>query len=325
MSKVNTYLKKYGLSVSVPIVMILLILVVSPESRSFAAVEALLKQAFAPAILGFAVIWNFKVGNWDFSVGARIYLASIVAGHMAQDYNLGIAGMCVIAIGLSLVLAVILEVMYYYIQIPTLILTMGYEMILESITRIVYSGAGVNLKQSYMLLGKFPYNLIIFVLSFALAYALYYRRKSGYLIRAAGNNPAVAMTNGIDVKRAKMRAIFISGVFAGLYCILTVSSSGVVPAVASTMGSSAMVFDAMMCALIGMSINGGGNMILSLYAGAIATQVLKMGMMAVNVPTNFNKIVIGVVVVILMVSGSKAEAISRAFGRLRKEKSGQQA
>lgn len=320
MKKAKKILKNYGLSIFVPVFMILLILLISPESRSWNAVGSLLKQAFAPAILGFSVIWNFKVGNWDFSVGARIYLASIVAGHIAQDYNLGVLGMCVIAMALSILLALILRVMYYYIQIPTLILTMGYELILESITRLIYNGAGVHLNQSYMILGKFPYNFIIFVLSFVLAYILYYRRKAGYVIRAAGNNANVALTNGIDVKKAKMLAILISGVFAGIYCILSISTSGVVPAVASTMGSSAMVFDAMMCALIGMSINGQGNMIFSLYAGAIATQVLKMGMMAVGLPTNFNKIVIGIVVVILMVAGSRAESFAKAFSMFKRKK-----
>lgn len=320
MNNIKITIKKYGLSVFVPTALILLLLLVSPESRSWGAAASLLKQAFAPALLGFAVIWNFKVGNWDFSVGARIYLASILAGQIAQQYNLGIPGMCVIAMGVSMLLALILRVMYYYIQIPTLILTMGYELILESITRIIYNGAGVHLSQSYMLLGKSPYNILIFIISFALAYILYYKRKVGYVIRAAGNNANVAMTNGVDVKKAKMQAITISGLFAGIYCVISLSSSGVVPAVASTMGSSAMVFDAMMCALIGMSISGSGNMMFSLYAGAIATQVLKMGMMAVGLPTNFNKIVIGVVVVFLMVSGSRADTFAKIFGALKKEK-----
>ena len=45
------------------------------------------------------------------------------------------------------------------------------------------------------------------------------------------------------------------------------------------------MFDAMMCVLIGMAIAGKGSVIFGVYVGAIITQILKMGMMAIGVPT----------------------------------------
>ena len=82
----------------------------------------------------------------------------------------------------------------------------------------------------------------------------------------------------------------------------------------------AAVFDAMMCVLIGMSIAGQGNIMFGVFAGAIVTQLLKMGMMAIGLPTTFNKVVIGVFVVIFMVGSSRADLFQKLGAKLRRKK-----
>ena len=88
-------------------------------------------------------------------------------------------------------------------------------------------------------------------------------------------------------------------------------------AVSGTLGSASTVFDAMMCVLIGMAICGKGNIIFSIYGGAIITQILKMGMVAIGLPTTYNKVVIAVFVIFFMVLSSKSAAIERFFARFK--------
>jgi ribose/xylose/arabinose/galactoside ABC-type transport system permease subunit len=56
------------------------------------------------------------------------------------------------------------------------------------------------------------------------------------------------------------------------------------------------------------------------FAGAIVTQLLKMGMMAIGLPTTFNKVVIGVFVVIFMVGSSRADLLQKLGAKLRRKK-----
>lgn len=307
MNKIYKTIKKYALSVVVPAAMIILLLIVSPETRSTNAVIALLRQGFAPAVLGWGVLFNMKVGNWDFSIGARFTLGTILAGNLAMDLKLGMAGFIVLAIVISLGLGIIVGLAYKFLQIPTLIASIGICLIFESLTRIIYNGTGVHVSSDYMVFGKFPYDFIAFVICFAIAAYIYYKRKLGYNVRAVGTNPVVAQTNGIDAVNTKTKALIISGLFAGLYSILSLSKTGVCAAVSGTLGSATTVFDAMMCVLIGMAICGKGNIIFSLYSGALITQVLKMGMMAIGLPTTYNKVVIAVFVILFMVSSSRTD------------------
>ena len=321
-------IKAYGLAVASPVVLMLLLLLVSPETRSFAAVWNVILQSLAPAVLGWGVLFNMKIGNWDFSIGERIVLTTILAGnfamHITTALNLGAAGFIPVLIVLSVLIGIILGIIvgaaYYFLQIPTLIVSIGLMLIMESLTRILYNGAGIHISNDYMVLGKMPWNLILFAVIFVFASILYYKRKVGYSVRAVGSNPVVAKTNGINPKLLKAEALALSGIFAGLYSLMSLSATGVQSAVQGTMGSAAAVFDAMMCVLIGMSIAGQGNIMFGVFAGAIVTQLLKMGMMAIGLPTTFNKVVIGVFVVIFMVGSSRADLFQKLGAKLRRKK-----
>lgn len=320
MDKIKETVKKYILSVVVPVVMIILLLIVSPETRSANAIISLLRQGFAPAVLGWGVLFNMKVGNWDFSIGARFVLGAILSGTLAMQYNLGMVGFVLLAVVISLILGVIVGYAYKILRIPTLIVSIGICLIFESITRILYNGTGVHMTSEYMVLGKAPYDFIAFVLCFALAAFIYYKRKLGYNVRAVGTNPVVAQTNGINATNTKTNALIISGLFAGLYCVLSLSKSGVCAAVSGTLGSASTVFDAMMCVLIGMAICGKGNIIFALYSGALISQVLKMGMMAIGLPTTYNKVVIAAFVIFFMVSSTRADIFEDIKAKLFQKK-----
>lgn len=329
MKTVLKYVKAYALAILSPVALMLVLLLVSPETRSWAAVWNVIRQSLAPAVLGMGVLFNMKIGNWDFSIGARVVLTTILAGNFAMQITtalgLGVAGFVPVLIILSLLIGIVLSVIvgaaYYFLQIPTLIVSIGLMLIMESFTRILFNGAGTHISPAYMVLGKTPWDLILFAVAFVFASILYYKRKIGYSVRAVGSNPVVAKTNGINPKFLKAEALAVSGIFAGLYSLMSLSATGVQSAVQGTMGSAAAVFDAMMCVLIGMSIAGKGNIMFGLFAGAVVAQILKMGMMAIGLPTTFNKVVIGVFVVIFMVGSSRSDLFRKLGAKLRRKKS----
>lgn len=310
MKKALNVIKNNAFSVAVPLLLYVVVFLVSPTSRNWNSAWILLKQGFAPTFLAWGVMFAFGVGNWDFSVGADVLLASIFGGHIAQDLGLGVPGLIIGAILVGVLCGSITSMVYRILKIPTLITTLGMLLIYESISGWVFNGKTLVLNTSYVILGKFPYNILCFLCAYFVAYLLYYKLPVGYRIRAVGFNLKVAENNGIDAVRTKMEAMVIVGLFAGMYAAVNVGSSGQAISM-SNMASMSTCFNAMMCVCIGNGICGKGNRIFALYCGSLVVQIINMLMMAIGISQQFQKVVIAVVVIILMIKGARPEHIKR--------------
>lgn len=304
MEKIRNTIKRNLFAVVVPLVLYGVILIISPISRNWNSAWILIKQAFAPTILAWGVMFAFGVGNWDFSVGADVLLASIIGGHIAQDLHLGVPGLIIGAIAVGVLCGFCTAMVYYTLKIPTLITTLGMLLIYESISGWIFGGKALVLDTEYVVFGKFPVNVIAFAAVFVVAYLLYYKLPIGYRIRAVGFNLKVSEANGIDATKTKMEAMLLVGFFAGVYGAINTGSSGQAVSM-SNMASMSVCFSAMMCVCIGNGIAGKGNKILAMYCGSLVVQIINMMMMALSIPQQFQKVVVAVVVIVLMINGAR--------------------
>ncbi len=298
MSAIKKTVKQYGLMLLTPIVIFLLLSIVFKGTIGWQNVPSLLKQAVAPAVLGWGVLFNMKVGNWDFSVGSTVLMSSIIGGNMAIRLGLGIPGMMAMCIAIGLASGAMVGMVYYLLKIPTIITSIGMLLIYESISGYVFEGAGVYLPSGWPLFNADVLYIIVIVLA-VFAYFLFYKTKIGYSVRAVGNNPNVAATNGLDVYKVKVTAIAIAGMFAGMYAMISLGTSGV-QKIVSSMGSMGTCFDAMMCVFVGMSIARKGNLIVSIYCGSLVMQLVKLSLTALRFPSEYNSIVIAIFVLVFM-------------------------
>lgn len=313
------FVKNYMLMVGVSLLMILLFLLFAPDARSFANVATLLKQGIAPTILGWGVLFNIKAGNWDFGVGAEVLVAAIVGGNLAKLLNLGVVGVICCCVLVGLLAGGISGALYYLLRIPTIIISIAVMLIYESLCGILFDGKGVSLGLEYLVLGKFPGNILMFLLSFGIAYVLFFKREIGYHIKAVGSDIRVAENNGINVVRAKASAFMIAGLFAGLYAAVNLASSGVTRTV-SAMGTMGTCFNAMMCVFIGLSIVGQGNIFAAIYFGAVIMQLIQMALMVFRIPTQYSQVVVAVFVILFMLLSTNAPDMKEAARRRRDKK-----
>ena len=278
----------------VPIGVFALLAVVFSGTIGLKNVPSLMKQAVAPAILGWGVLFNIKVGNWDFSVGSVVLLSAIVGGNLSVMLGWGIPGVIILCLAVAVVAGAVVGLVYYLLKIPSI----GMLLIYESISSYVFNGKGVYLPQNWGLLGSTE-TIIIAVVSAVLAYILYYRSKIGYNVRSVGNNMNIAATNGLNVYKVKVWAIVMAGIFAGLYAAVSLGTSGV-QKIVSSMGTMGTCFDAMMCVFVGMSISRRGNLILGIYCGSLVMQLVKIALMAIGIPSEYNSIFIAIFVLFFM-------------------------
>lgn len=256
-----------------------------------------MQQAVAPAILGWGVLFNIKVGNWDFSVGSVVLLSAIIGGNIAVRLNWGFAGLLIFCLLVAVLAGVVVGLVYYFLKIPTIITSIGMLLIYESISSYAFEGQGIYLT-GWNLLGNTEI-VIIAIVAVATAYLIFYRSSIGYNVRAVGNNMNIAAQNGLNVYRVKAVAIAIAGLFAGLYAFISLGTSGVQKTV-SSMGTMGTCFDAMMCVFVGMSITRRGNLVAGIFCGSLVMQLVKLALMAIGIPSEYNSIFIAIFVLIFM-------------------------
>lgn len=297
MKVIKNLISKYALMLAVPILLFVVLSIIFHGVIGTNNIPSLMQQAVAPAILGWGVLFNIKVGNWDFSVGSVVLLSAIIGGNIAVRLDWGFAGLLICCLLVAVLAGVVVGLVYYLLKIPTIITSIGMLLIYESIGSYAFDGQGIYLT-GWNLLGTTQI-VIIAIVAAAAAYLIFYRSSIGYNVRAVGNNMNIAAQNGLNVYRVKAVAIAIAGLFAGLYAFISLGTSGVQKTV-SSMGTMGTCFDAMMCVFVGMSITRRGNLVAGIFCGSLVMQLAKLALMAIGIPSEYNSIFIAIFVLIFM-------------------------
>ena len=297
MKVIKNLISKYALMLAVPILLFVVLSIIFHGVIGTNNIPSLMQQAVAPAILGWGVLFNIKVGNWDFSVGSVVLLSAIIGGNIAVRLDWGFAGLLICCLLVAVLAGVVVGLVYYLLKIPTIITSIGMLLIYESISSYAFDGQGIYLTGWNLL--RTTQIVIIAIVAAAAAYLIFYRSSIGYNVRAVGNNMNIAAQNGLNVYRVKAVAIAIAGLFAGLYAFISLGTSGVQKTV-SSMGTMGTCFDAMMCVFVGMSITRRGNLVAGILCGSLVMQLVKLALMAIGIPSEYNSIFIAIFVLIFM-------------------------
>lgn len=309
-------IKGFLIAVSIPILLYVITGLLFSGSFNSNTFWLILSQSIAPAILAWGICFGFKVGLWDFSLGATITLSSILGGNIALTLGWGVGGLVLLCTLFGLLIGTVTGLIYSLLKIPSLIVSIGMMLILESICSMVFDGNGVNFTDDALILSQFPYNFVILIVSFVIAYLLYNYRPFGTHVCAIGSNANVADTTGIKVTRVKLMCFMLDGLFAGIYAFLQIGTVGIVKVV-SNMGTIGVFFNALICVAIAAALERYVNYIVGIFIGAVTIQVVQTVILAIGFPSQYQKIVIGCLLMIFM--GFNNENLARKI-KMRKKK-----
>ena len=166
-------------TISLPVLLIVVMKLIFPENIGLGTLKNMVYQSVPAAILAWGVSYNMKIGNWDFSVGAAAMIAAIVGGNLASMLGLGPAGMFVLCTGTGLLCGCITGTLYYLLKIPTLIVSLGMVYLMESLSAIIFDGAGVFITGEYVALGEAVPMLLFGAAVLVFAMFLFYARPFG--------------------------------------------------------------------------------------------------------------------------------------------------
>ncbi len=283
----------------IPAVIYLALTFLMPEKIYLSNIKYLLIQAVTPAILAWGASFNLTAGHSDFSIGASMLLASIVGGVLSLKFDLGVPGLIVICPIVGMLSSGMTGLLYTTLKIPSMIVSVGVMLVVESICSIIFGGGGVNLPAEYIVFGPSNATLVFGAVTFVLAYYMFNFRIFGIHVRALGSNAAVAAQCGLNIAFVRLMCFLSVGFFAGLYAVVSLGTSGVAKPVPA-MGTMRTAFDAMMCFMVGTALASRVNTIIAIYVGALYMQLVNLVLSAINFPSLFTQAVVAFFVLLVM-------------------------
>ncbi|MEE8410295.1 MAG: ABC transporter permease, partial [Myxococcota bacterium] len=322
-------LKNMGTRLESLVVLVALAVLLGTASPHFLTGDNLLnvlQQSSINALLGIGLTFVIISGGIDLSVGSILALSGLVvadllvAGHsmtVAIAAGLGAGLLCGTINGLVTTLA----------RIPPFIATLGMMLVARSAAK-VYSGSQPisGLPDTFRALAGslfgIPVLVIVVAVLYAVAHAALTRTKLGRYTYAIGDNEQAAWLSGVPTGVYKVAIYALSGLLAAVAAVLMTARLNA----ASPLAGEMYELYAIAAAVIGgVSLMGGEGRVVGTLIGAVIMGMLRNGLNLLNVPSAWEGVVVGSVLVIAVVAdrarhrapaGPAAEGIRRHRGRI---------
>ncbi len=263
-----------------------------------------LQQVSITAIAAVGATVVILVAGIDLSVGSVVALTGSIAALYLQHAILSTGASAVVAVLISLLVGtacgVINGLLVTVAKVPAFIATLATLTALRGIALLVTDSYPISIKNQAFTqiglgkIGPVPIPVIIMAVTFAVGYVILHRLKIGRRIYAVGGNREAARLSGIRVSRVLLFAFTFAGLCAGIASvILTAKLSSGQPA-----GSVGFELDVIAAVVVGgTSLFGGRGRLAGTFLGALVIAVLGNGLTLMDVPSYWQQIVTGVVVV----------------------------
>ncbi|MHC1770594.1 MAG: ABC transporter permease [Flexilinea sp.] len=307
------------MAIAIPVILFLISWAIFPQRINLNILSVLLLQAIPTAILAWGVCFEIKVNIWDFSVGSVVLIAGIIGGNLANHFNLGVVGVIAICMVTGLLGGLLTGLVFRYLRIPSIIVSIGIMLILESFSGLLFGGQGVMVSSNIFIVARFPLNLIIGLVAFSLAYYFYNFNSFGFHVRAVGNGISVAKLNGINVDKTRIMCFATTGLFAGMFAFMQLGGAGVMKA-QSNMTTMGVVLDAIICSCIALSLEKVANLIVGVFIGSITIQIIKITILVSGFPSMFQQVIIALFLLFFMGLSSRMDYIRMVMNKIQKSK-----
>lgn len=310
--------KKICIFLLIPGIMYLIFLMFSPSVfGKVNTLTMLIEQSIVTCIIAWGMSFDMTAGNIDFSLGAEVIMGTLIGAMFAKQ--LGIIG---IVAGVLLVAVVCGGAKATVISItkkPSMVISIAFTTIIGSMGAIITFGQSLVITSDQTILGKNPWLFLIFILMGAVMYFLQVYSVFGSHCRALGGNIQLAENAGIKREKILGVSIAIASVYCAVAAILSLSIGA--GATASTgLNSINTVFAAMIGVFIAEVLERHINIVFGIFAGVLTMNIIGMGLMVMQIPTNLKDTFTGIFLLVLMgVANYKERKAAEAMQRSARE------
>jgi ribose/xylose/arabinose/galactoside ABC-type transport system permease subunit/ABC-type sugar transport system substrate-binding protein len=256
------------------------------------------QQSAINAVLGIGLTFVIISGGIDLSVGSMLALAGLLtADLLAAGVPAPLAALAGVAMGTSL--GAVNGLVTTWGKIPPFITTLGMMLVARS-AAAVYSGSTPisGLPEGFRRVAGTIAGVPVFILAVVVLYLAAHfvltRTKLGRYAYAIGGNEQAAWLSGVRTGRYKIALYALSGGCAGIAAVLLTARLNA----ASPLAGEMYELYAIAAAVIGgTSLMGGEGRMAGTLIGALIMGVLRNGLNLLNVPSSWEGVVVGTVLV----------------------------
>lgn len=273
----------------------------SPAFLTVTNLRSLLIASATLAIAAAAMTMVILVGEIDLSVGPVAALTAIVFALLLAS-GVPLVGAVVGALLAGAAVGAVNGVVTVYGQIPSFITTLGMFSVAEGVSYLVSGRSTVSITDPTFFAifydarpfgipvpGVFAFGAVLLV-GVVLRFTAF-----GRAVYAVGGNPRAAVMSGVSAARTKMTVFVLSGALVGLAGLMLAArlASGKPDA------APALTLDAIAAVIIGgTSLMGGRGSVARTVLGIALISVLTNGFGLLNVDTNLQFTIKGIIVIV---------------------------
>ncbi len=243
-------------------------------------------------------------GGIDLSIGAIVGYSALLVTYLIgrKDLNPATAILCVLA--LMGAAGRIQGWLITRLNIQPFIVTLGGMMVLRGLAQVLTGGGAVGPGEGHemfqnlgggFILQKIPIPVVIMLAVAAVFYFLMHRTIFGQYLYAIGRNEEAARFSGINVSRYKRLAYFFSALLA---CLTGILYASYLSSVQTSFGTAYELYGIAAAVLGGCSLRGGEGTIPGIIIGAALMRLIYNAITLLNIPTDWEFVVIGSVILI---------------------------
>jgi ribose transport system permease protein len=255
------------------------------------------------AIAAFGEAITIIAGGIDLSVGSVMALAGLVTG-LALRAGWGVPLSIGAGLATGMLAGLINGVLISRGRLPSFIVTLGMLSAARGVAFGLTSGEPVRdlptdfvrLGQNNLALGRWevPLPVIVMLTLAAFTWLVLSRTVFGGRIYALGSSETATWRAGINVGRLKVIVYVLSGVLAAAGGVVMTARLGV----AAPTAAGGYELDIIAAAMVGgVSLLGGEGTMWGVLLGAVTMQVLRNGLVLLGLPTYWQVVAIGVVII----------------------------
>ncbi|MCC2594694.1 ABC transporter permease [Tessaracoccus sp. OS52] len=317
-SRYKTFLQQ-GLVLLVLVALAVFFSLMNPNFASWSNVSSLLVASVVTGIQALGLSFVIATGGIDLTPGFGMAVTSVFGAILIAETRaalpmwVGILGM----LGAGVLLGTINGVLVAYGKMQPMIATLAMMMVCWGGALVLADGTTVSLRSvegySQIAVGELipaiPNGVLILVVLALVAGVLMNKTPVGRYALAIGSNEEATRISGVNTRRWKVLAYVIGGAFTGISGILMSSR---LSAAQPTLGQGYEMYAIAAAVIGGTSLRGGRASIFGAVIGAVTIQTIFNGLTVMGVQDQWQKVVLGVVVLVavlvdIMRRGGKEE------------------
>lgn len=274
---------------------------------NFRSVENIMNIVFSSVVIGIMALGATLViitGGIDLSVGTGAFLCAIMAGRflIVWDLPFGVGLLCTLAFGalmgaFSGTCVAIFRIPPFIATLAVMQAAMGMSMLMAPNKAPIYFSdlpQFTQLSQGKLIPGVWN-AILVFALLVVVAWFLLNRTLLGRYDLAIGSNEEATALSGVNVRKWKIIIYAVAGIFTACAGIMVAARLGQArPGIG--MGYELQAIAAVVIG--GTSLAGGRGSMFGTLIGALIIAVLNNGLSIINVPQEWQSIILGAVILL---------------------------